>query len=167
MNNHLAIYAGSFNPFHVGHKNIANQAKLIFGKDHVLVARGLNLAKVVKGVQGNIVSLYDISKDDLDLQAQVFSVQIGIRAEFYLNFLHEFIEEKERQGNDVTLIRGLRNGADLAYESNMIKFIRSFKPNLKVMFLICYPEFEHISSTALRELESFRPGSANKFIISQ
>ena len=34
----LAIYAGSFNPFHVGHLNIVEKAEKIFGKENILIA---------------------------------------------------------------------------------------------------------------------------------
>jgi len=42
----LAIYPGSFNPFHIGHLNIVEKAQDIFGVDNVLVAIGNNPFKM-------------------------------------------------------------------------------------------------------------------------
>ena len=41
----LAIYAGSFNPFHIGHLNIVEKAEKIFGEGNVLIAIGVNPEK--------------------------------------------------------------------------------------------------------------------------
>ena len=42
----IAIYPGSFNPFHVGHLNIVQKAERIFGYGNVIVAMGMNPDKV-------------------------------------------------------------------------------------------------------------------------
>ena len=38
----IAIYPGSFNPFHIGHLNIVEKTERIFGKGNVVVAMGIN-----------------------------------------------------------------------------------------------------------------------------
>lgn len=75
------------------------------------------------------------------------------------------IEKKESEGYKVVLIRGLRNGDDLAYEDNQFKFIKDFKKDIDVVFFRCDEEFAHISSSAIRNLQSFRPGSGDKYLI--
>ena len=42
----LFIYAGSFNPFHIGHLNISEKIEKIGGKENLLIAIGLNPSKV-------------------------------------------------------------------------------------------------------------------------
>lgn len=42
----LAIYAGSFNPFHIGHLNVLNKAENIFGQGNIIIAIGINPAKI-------------------------------------------------------------------------------------------------------------------------
>jgi phosphopantetheine adenylyltransferase len=53
----------------------------------------------------------------------------------------------------------------LAYEDNQLKFINDFKKDIDVVFFRCDEEFQHISSSAIRNLQSFRPGSGDKYLI--
>jgi len=148
----LAIYAGSFNPFHIGHLNIVEKAEEIFGKGNVLIAIGVNPSKT------NIGDLGAISR------AEELSKTLNRKVETYFTFLHEFIVEKEKEGYNVVLVRGLRNGDDLSYENNQLSFIKDFKPDLKSIFIMCDKNFEHISSSAIRTLESFKNGSSEKYL---
>jgi pantetheine-phosphate adenylyltransferase len=147
----LAIYAGSFNPFHIGHLNIVEKAERIFGKGNVLIAIGVNPEKSNGG-------------DSLSRALEI-SDKIKRPVEVYTTFLHELIEKKESEGYKVVLVRGLRNGDDLAYEDNQLKFINDFKKDIDVVFFRCDEEFQHISSSAIRNLQSFRPGSGDKYLI--
>jgi pantetheine-phosphate adenylyltransferase len=149
--NVLAIYAGSFNPFHKGHLNIAEKAERIFGKGNVLIAIGINPAKN--------------KTEDMSIRANEISKKTGFPVEIYETFLHEFIEKKESDGYKVILVRGLRDGNDLAYEDNQLKYIMDFKKDIDVVFLRCDKEYSHISSSSIRNLQEFRPGSGDKYII--
>lgn len=154
----LAIYAGSFNPFHIGHLNVVEKAERIFGEGNVLIAIGVNPEKV---------NNYGTGRWDGNplLRAREISDKIKRPVEVYGTFLHELIEKKESEGYKVVLIRGLRNGDDLAYEDNQLKFINDFKKDIDVVFFRCDEQFQHISSSAIRNLQSFRPGSGDKYLI--
>lgn len=147
----LVIYAGSFNPFHIGHLNIVEKIEKVFGEGSVLIAIGINPEKV-------------ISENPFS-RAQEISQKIGRPVEVYTTFLHELIEKKESEGYKVILARGLRNGDDLAYEDNQLKFINDFKKGIDVVFFRCDEEFEHISSSSIRSLQKFRPGSGDKYCV--
>jgi pantetheine-phosphate adenylyltransferase len=154
MKKKLGIYAGSFNPFTIGHLNILQKAERILGKGNILVAIGCNPAKT--------------SITDNSGRAKELSEKIGCEVIAYTTFLHEIILQKEEEGYDVVLIRGLRNGEDLAYEDNQLKFIREFLPEnyyLNTIFLMSDEEYKHISSSAVRQLESFRQGSASQYVV--
>jgi len=155
----LAIYPGSFNPFHKGHLNVVEKAERVFGKGNVLIAIGTNPEKIVTpGI---------ISTDNSKERALEISEKTGRNVEVYDVFLHELIERKESEGYKVILVRGLRNGNDLDYEDNQLKFIEDFKneDDLNVVFFRCDEEFSHVSSSAIRALESFRKGSGEKYLV--
>ena len=148
----LGIFAGSFNKFHIGHKNILEKAINILG-DNIIIAIGNNPSK--------------IKNDDNYLYAQELSVKLNNRVITYNIFLHELILDYSKD-YDVVLIRGLRNGDDLAYETNQLKFIKEFLPidfNLYVMFILADEKFNHISSSSINQLESFRKDSAKHLIV--
>ena len=105
----IAVYAGSFNPFHKGHYNILKKAEQIF--DKVIIARGINPEK------NNMV---------IDLPLKIQNRQI----ETYDGLLTDFINNL---GYDVTLIRGLRNSTDLQYELTQYRFLQDLDPNIKIV----------------------------------
>lgn len=149
----LAIYCGSFNPFHIGHLNIVDKMEKIFGHGNILIAIGVNPTKP----QSDISELED--------RAKSLSTKIDVPVIVYDTFLHELINKKEEEGYKVVLVRGLRNGDDLDYEDNQLKFIEDFKKDINVVFIRCDAQYEHISSSAIRSLESFRKGSSSKYLV--
>lgn len=65
-------------------------------------------------------------------------------------------------------MKGLRNGDDLDYEVNQLRFMEEMYPELKAVFIQCNKEYEHISSSSLRNLERIQIGlSKNIFLISR
>ena len=147
----IALYCGTFKPFHIGHLNIVEKAENIFGKGNVIIGIGINPEK--------------IQEEDPQIRRKNIEDKIGRTVIVYEIFTHELIENYEKQGYKVVLIRGLRNGDDLAYEDNQLKFIRDFKKEINVVFFRCDEQYEHISSSAIRNLESFRKGSGSKYLI--
>lgn len=139
----IAIYAGSFNPFHLGHLNIVQKASTIF--DKVIIARGINPEKEFSLEQwsSGLVSGYQI----LDFKG----------------LLTDIIKEQSITAN-ITLVKGLRNGDDLDYEVNQLRFMEEMYAELKTVFIQCDKEYEHISSSALRNLEKIQIGLSKKYI---
>lgn len=142
----IGVYPGSFNPFHNGHYNILQKAERVF--DKVIVARGVNPEK------------NEFAQDD-----EISPVLYYRQKENFTGLLTDYLSSKEKEA-EITLIRGLRNGDDLAYEMNQISFMKDMKPNLKVVFFHCDREFEHISSSAIRNLEKIGKGYGEKYLPS-
>lgn len=132
----IAVYAGSFNPFHKGHLNILQKAEQIF--DKVIIARGLN-----PGKKNELWSLPE-------------AIQFR-QIENYEGLLTDFINP-HNLGYDVTLVRGIRNSEDLAYEQKQYRYLQDLKPDVKLVNIFCDKEFEHISSGAIRVLDKFGKG---------
>jgi pantetheine-phosphate adenylyltransferase len=139
-----AVYAGSFNPFHQGHMNIALQASAIF--DQVEIVQGWNLEKAKPTC-------------DLTKLASLKRFEIG----FCEGLLTDYISQKY-VGSDVTLVRGLRNSLDLQAEINQSRYYQDLMPELKIAYLLCDREFEHVSSSAIRVLQKF--GKEGEYIVT-
>jgi pantetheine-phosphate adenylyltransferase len=153
----VAIYPGSFNPFHIGHLNIVEKAERIFGKGNVVIAMGINPDKM------------DVHKSEQfhlkNEQSKELSHKIGREVIVYSDFLHQVIEHYEELGYTVVVVKGLRNGHDLDYEVNQMRFVNDFKKDVNVVYITCDRDFEHISSSAIRKLQSFSPGSGDRYLI--
>lgn len=152
----LGLYAGSFDPFHVGHLDIVKQAAEIF--QTVIVAKGINGSKIVPG---KIVERFPLPTTFLTS----FRHDADIKTETYDTLLIDYIKQLEADYN-VTLVRGLRNGADLEYEQNIVAFLRGMHPKIKVVAFYCDPAFRHISSGALRDIRHFSEVEYKKYIVT-
>lgn len=151
MKSKLGLYAGSFSPFHVGHMDIVKQALNVF--DKVLIAKGKNPEKAGQ------VERYPMPYSS-------FTPYIGpLMVVNFSGLLTDYIQLMEKEGYDVTLVRGLRNGADLEYEQNMLAFLKDMYPKIKVVAFYCDPKFRHISSSALRNIETIAPEEFKKYTI--
>lgn len=149
MKKRLAVYPGSFNPFHKGHLDILKKAEAIF--DEVVVAIGVNPEKKV---------------DEKINKLETLRFQLpGKKVEEFSGFLVDYIQQKEEVGYDVTLVRGLRNGADLDYEINQLRVMKDQRPDIKMVFIPCDIKFEHISSSMIRAMEKIQEGSASEYLV--
>lgn len=136
----IAVYPGSFNPFHKGHYNILQKAEQIF--DKVIVARGVN--------PGKEDSTYALPKVLKHRQTATYD-----------GLLTDFIDGL---GYEVTVIRGLRNGTDLQYELNQYRYLQELSGNkVRIVSIFCDSEYEHISSTGIRQLEKY--GKAGEYLM--
>lgn len=127
----IAVFAGSFNPFHKGHYNVLQKAERLF--DKVIIAFGKNLDKEQR--------TWGIPKTISNRQ----------QAE-YNGLVTDYVESL---GYEVTVVRGLRNSTDFQYEQNQYRYIQELKPDINIINIFCDKEFEHISSSGIRTLEKF------------
>ena len=144
------LYAGSFDPFHVGHLDIVRQACDVF--DEVIVAKGINPAKLNKET---------FNRHPLPIKRLE---ALGIRCTTYDTLLVDAIKKWE-QVYDVTLVRGLRNGSDLEYEQNIVAFLKGMYPEIKIVAFYCDPINRHVSSSALRDIEKFSQEEYDKYVV--
>ncbi len=145
----IGIYPGSFNPFHVGHLSILQEAEKMF--DKVIVAIGINPEKQLDNV---------CASGRLE---QIKNVLPYHQVEFFSTFLHEYVEKKSKDA-DVTVIRGFRSGYDIDYELTNLAFIRDMSKDLKVMFIAPHKKFDHISSSALRLIKNFSEKQSETYV---
>ena len=127
----LAVFAGSFNPFHKGHYNVLQKAERIF--DKVIVAFGNNPEK---------------GERTWETPGSIKNRQL----ESYNGLLTDFMMSME---DELVLIRGLRNSTDFQYEQNQYRYMQELMPHINIVNIYCDKEFEHISSSGIRTLERF------------
>lgn len=142
----IAIYPGSFNPFHVGHLSVLKEAEKLF--DKVIVAVGVNPQKEhpVRQVLDNLKNVLPYHQTEL-----------------FEGFLHKYAEDKSRDA-DITIIRGFRSGYDIDTELINLAFMRDMSENLKVIFIAPQKLFDHVSSSAIRQLQTFDRSECDKYL---
>lgn len=152
----VGVYCGSFRPLHIGHLDVIKQAAMIFPT--VIVAQGINSSKIKATVPADRYAL--------PIQfLTTFRHDADIRVDTYDTLLVDYIKKLEEEYN-VTLIRGLRRGADLEYEQNLVAFLRGMHPQIKVTHFMARPELAHISSSALRDIRHFSESEYRKYVVA-
>lgn len=147
----IGLYAGSFQPFHLGHLNIVTKASKIF--DKVIIARGYNPSKSIDSKFNNIPTDHN-------------NIYLGHEYCVFTGFLTDFISELESKYShyNITLIRGLRNGDDLDYEINQLRFMETMKSNINMVFIACDKQYEHLSSTSIRNIAQISTETAQQYL---
>lgn len=145
----IGVYAGSFNPFHNGHLNILKQAEKVF--NFMVIATGVNPKKKYipkESLPDCITRMYKTFTYD------------GLLTDALKSIANEYLLDLK----DITLVRGLRSEYDLNSEQNLRKYLKSMYPELKVVYFLCDGEFEHISSSDLRDMKDVAPEEYLKYI---
>lgn len=134
----VAAYSGTFDPITLGHNDIIHRAAKLFPK--LIVAVGLNPAKNPKFTLEERVALVEACVSELENVSVV-----GFRG---------LIVDFAREHNITVLVRGVRTVADVEYEKQMATMNRDLYPQLDTVLLAPSPQYEHLSSSLVRELTS-------------
>lgn len=142
----IGFYPGSFNPFHIGHYNILKKAEKSF--DKVVIGVGINYDKK------------DIAK--VDIPDTIRNREII----YYNGLITTELKKLEDQG-EVFIVRGLRNAYDLQHEEGLRNVIKDFLPHQEFVYYFCDKEYEHISSSLIRDIESRGKNGMGKQMIER
>ena len=135
MEQRIAIFPGSFDPFTVGHHSIVMRALPLF--DKIVVAIGTNAAKyAMMSESRRVEALRELYADNEKIE--VISYE-GLTVDAAKMCGAKFI------------LRGVRMIQDFEYEKNLEEVNRSIS-GLETVLLYTLPEFGHISSSIVREL---------------
>ncbi len=131
----IAVFPGSFDPITLGHLDIIKRALPLF--DEIIVAIGTNAAKKY---------MWSLAERKEKLEA-AFSDHAAISIADYKGLTADFCKKNNAQ----FILRGLRNTTDFTYEQTIAQANEKVN-GVDSVFLICSPEYSHISSSIVRDI---------------
>jgi pantetheine-phosphate adenylyltransferase len=135
MSERLVLYPGSFDPFTLGHQDIAQRAARLF--DRVLIA-----------VAADGKAAWLPLEDRL---AQARAAVAGIAGCEVVPFEGLLVTEVRRRGA-VAVVRGIRSAGDYEHEWSLANVNGRLDPACETVCLLSRPEFAAISSSLVREV---------------
>lgn len=134
----VALFAGSFDPFTIGHASIVERALPLF--DRIVVAVGTNVGKTGVSAAAERVAairrLYPGSRVDVLDTGGELTVDVAARV------------------GARWLLRGVRSVKDFEYERDMADVNRRVS-GIETVLMYSLPELSAISSSVVRELRAF------------
>lgn len=134
-----ALFPGSFDPFTLGHLDIARRARRMF--DRVVISVGVNPAKVAD--EREIEQCLDaIRRAVADIDGIDVMAWQGLTV------------DAAREAGATVMVRGVRSAVDYDYERSLAELNRRIS-GIDTVLLVASPEYSSISSSAVRELQRF------------
>ncbi len=147
MNNGIAVYPGTFDPFTRGHEDLVRRAARLFA--HVIVGIAESHSKrPIFPLDERVEMARELVKDLPNVKIVGFD-----------GLLMDFLRER----NARVILRGLRAVSDFEYEFQMAGMNRSLHPDIETLFLTPGEQYMFISATMVREIASLG-GDVSKFV---
>lgn len=132
------LFPGSFNPFTVGHQSLVDRVLPLF--DRVVIAVGVNSSKHGASDPSEVVdSIRSLYADEPKVSVVSYS---GLT-----------VDACRREGAR-WMLRGVRSTLDFEYERNLADINRRIS-GIETLVLFTLPEYAAVSSSLVRELESY------------
>lgn len=157
----VAIYPGSFNPWHEGHTDVLKQALKVFDVVNILI--GINpdkpAANSVQQVTGVILDL--AGQDKVYPGCPIKFGDKRVYVDIYTGLLKDhikFMSTCEHEISPDAIIKGIRDPQDFLYEQKMQYHNEDLGITIPTYYVIAKRDLVHISSSAIRGLEKFKKG---------
>ncbi|MDR2583054.1 MAG: pantetheine-phosphate adenylyltransferase [Fibromonadaceae bacterium] len=135
----IAVFAGSFDPFTIGHKDVAERACAIFDKLIILIANNVN-KKTHFSAEERVEFVKKAMKDFPQASVEIWD---GLTVDYL------------QKNNIKFLVRGVRRGSDLELEQSIAWNNAKLLPGTETVLLSSKPEHLSVSSSFVRELLKF------------
>ncbi len=132
----IAIYPGTFDPFHNGHLDIANRASKLF--DQLIVAVYEHPAKD---------ALFS-AQERLELARQACDAIPNVEVESFSGLAVEYARSKKA----CALVRGLRAISDFEFELEIAHMNRILNPEVEATFLMTSLPYAFLRSSIVKEI---------------
>ncbi len=135
----IALFAGSFNPYTIGHASIVERGLELF--DQIVIGIGVNAAKPDSQADG---------EQRAEQIRKVYANEPRVRVITYSTLT---VDAAKSVGAKF-LLRGVRSARDFEYERDLADVNRRLS-GLETVLLYALPELSAISSSLVRELASY------------
>ena len=142
------LYAGTFNPFTIGHKSIVD--RLLAMGERVVIGIGHNPDKPDLGIERRLEDIREIYRENPRVEVAKY---VGLTVDF-----------ARACGADY-MVRGVRNSTDFEYERNLAE-INLRISGVETLLMPSLPELGFVSSSMVRELRA-NGRDATEFIASK
>ena len=132
-----AICPGSFDPITLGHLNIIRRASRIFDEVIVCILNNASKTSTMFTVEERLELIKDAVGDIPNVETGVCG---GILVEYC------------RSVGATVILRGIRSGADVEYESMLEQVNTRLDPGIGTVYMLAKPEHAFISSSLVRQL---------------
>lgn len=137
MKKQIAVYAGSFDPFTIGHANIVRRALELVDEIHIVI--GVNISK--QPLQS--------ATERLQILQELYRGDERVKVTLYKGIVAKYAQE-----HNATLLRGIRNVADLESERQLAEANRDIF-GIETICLFADSKYSYVSSSLVRELAAF------------
>jgi pantetheine-phosphate adenylyltransferase len=132
----IAFFAGTFDPFTIGHQSIVERALTLF--DRVVIGIGINSQKIEnEDTQSRIEDIRSIYGNDPRIEVEAYT---------------DLTWQAARRCGCTHLLRGVRSVIDFEYERNLADANRNLS-GLETVILYTLPELSFVSSSLVRDLQ--------------
>jgi pantetheine-phosphate adenylyltransferase len=132
----IAVYSGTFDPFTLGHQDVARRAAGLFDALIIAVAIAHH-----KKTLFNLDSRLALAKTAMQNIANVSVMPFD-------GLIMDFCQQQSAS----VVVRGVRNLTDFDYEAQMAAMNRKLRPEVETVFLLPSLDLQPISSTLVREI---------------
>lgn len=136
MEERIALFPGSFDPFTIGHESIVWRALHLF--DKIIIAIGRNTNKQ---------DFFPLDKR-MEWIRTVFEEEPKIVVESYSGLTVDYCKDVKAN----YILRGVRTASDFEYERAIGQMNRSMNSEIETVFLLTQPEHTYIASTIVRDV---------------
>ena len=131
------LLAGSFDPFTLGHYDIASRAAKLFSHLYIGVAADTGNKQC---------------RADLRERTEIVKKSVTGISNVCVCAFDGFLTDFAREIGASTVVRGLRTFKDFEYEQTIARVYKSQWKEIELVYLISSPAFSHISATVVRDL---------------